>query len=395
MDRGYEYYRKALEGEGLPCAFLDLELLQRNIQGVIGRAGNKKIRIHSKALRSIGVIRRILESSERFSGVMCSSAPEAIHLRQSGIDDLLIAYPTVREARIESVCREVRDGGLLVPTFDSADHLDRYQAVAEANRIVLPVSLDVDMATRFPFLHFGSHWSSVDSIEGVRALLDKVRECPNLRLAGVVAYEGQIAGLPDRLPGHPALNRSARVLKAISIKKIRAFRKGLVDTIRSEGFDLDFVNGGGTMSLTSTSADPSVTEVSPGSAFYAPALFDYYAEYRHLPAAGYAVEVTRKAADYIVCYGGGYNSPGIADKYKQPVPYLSPDLRLTSHEGAGEVQTPLMFKGSTDLQLGDPVFFRTSCAGELCERFNHLALISDGKVVDRVTTYRGDGKTFF
>ncbi|MFH1149651.1 MAG: alanine racemase [Actinomycetota bacterium] len=395
MDRDYGYYRKALEGQGLPCAFLDLDLLHRNTESILTRSKDKRIRVHSKAIRSVYVLKTILGSDARFSGVMCSSAPEAVHLSSSGIDDLLIAYPIVQRAQVDSVCREVRNGRTLVLTFDSVDHLERYQAAAADNEVVLPVCLDMDMTTRFPFLHFGSHWSSVDSMEGVRALLDKVKECPNLRLAGVVAYEGQIAGLPDRLPGHLVLNRAARILKAISIRKIRAFRKGLVDTIRSEGFDLDFVNGGGTMSLTSTSADPSVTEVSPGSAFYAPAFFDYYAEYRHLPAAGYAVEVTRKAADYIVCYGGGYNSPGIADKYKQPVPYLSPDLRLASHEGAGEVQTPLMFKGSTDLQLGDPVFFRTSCAGELCERFNHLALISDGKVVDKVTTYRGDGKTFF
>lgn len=395
MDRDYEYYKKVLEGQGLPCAFIDLDLLHRNIESILTRSKDKKIRVHSKAIRSVFVLRTILESNARYSGVMCSSTPEAIHLSSNGIDDLLIAYPVVRRTQIDSICREIKSDKQLTLTFDSVDHLDNYQSIAANNEVVLPVCLDMDMTTRFPFLHFGSHWSSVDSIEKVQVLLNKINRCPNLRLSGVIAYEGQIAGLPDKLPGHLVLNRAARILKSISIKRISAFRKQLKNAIRGEGIDLDFVNGGGTMSLASTSKDPSVTEVSPGSGFYGPALFDHYVEYRHLPAAGYAVEVTRKAGRYIVCHGGGYNSPGVADKFKQPVPYLNEDLRLTSTEGAGEVQTPLLFKGATGLQLGDPVFFRTSCAGELCERFNHLVLISDGEVVGKVTTYRGDGMAFF
>lgn len=395
MERDYAYYKQALEGQGLPVAFLDLDLLHRNIESILERSKDKRIRVHSKAIRSVHVLKTILESNARFSGVMCSSAPEAIHLCASGIDDLLVAYPIVQAVQIDSVCREVKNNRSLILTFDSVDHLDRYQDIAAANEVVLHVCLDIDMTTRFPFLHFGSHWSSVDSPEKVQTLLDKIKRCHNLRLSGIIAYEGQIAGLPDNLPGHLVLNRAARILKSISINRISAFRRQLMETMEHEGIDLDFVNGGGTMSLTSTSQDPSITEVSPGSGFYGPALFDYYADYKHLPAAGYATEVTRKADKYIVCHGGGYNSPGVADRYKQPVPFLTENLRLTGTEAAGEVQTPLLFKGATDLQLGDPVFFRTSCAGELCERFNHLILVSDGRIVDEVTTYRGDGMRFF
>jgi D-serine deaminase-like pyridoxal phosphate-dependent protein len=63
-------------------------------------------------------------------------------------------------------------------------------------------------------------------------------------------------------------------------------------------------------------------------------------------------------------------------------------------EGAGEVQTPIMYKGDIQLKPGDPVFLRHSKAGELCERFTHLLLVANGTVVDEVTTYRGDGQCF-
>jgi D-serine deaminase-like pyridoxal phosphate-dependent protein len=92
--------------------------------------------------------------------------------------------------------------------------------------------------------------------------------------------------------------------------------------------------------------------------------------------------------------GGGYIASGGAGPDKLPQPYLPPDARLNPLEAAGEVQTPVHYAGDIALGLGDPVFLRHSKAGELCERFTHLLLISNGEVVDEVTTYRGDGQCF-
>jgi hypothetical protein len=37
---------------------------------------------------------------------------------------------------------------------------------------------------------------------------------------------------------------------------------------------------------------------------------------------------------------------------------------------------------------------RHAKAGELCERFTHLICIQKGKIVEEVTTYRGEGHCF-
>ena len=79
---------------------------------------------------------------------------------------------------------------------------------------------------------------------------------------------------------------------------------------------------------------------------------------------------------------------------KQPQPYLPVGAKLDTLEGAGEVQTPIHYKGDTELSVGDPIFMRHSKAGELCERFPHLLCVSNGKIVEEVTTYRGDGQCF-
>ena len=49
---------------------------------------------------------------------------------------------------------------------------------------------------------------------------------------------------------------------------------------------------------------------------------------------------------------------------------------------------------SAALRLGDPIFMRHSKAGELCERFNELALVADGKIAGAAPTYRGQGMAF-
>ena len=131
-----------------------------------------------------------------------------------------------------------------------------------------------------------------------------------------------------------------------------------------------------------------------GSGFYAPALFDSFRGFRHLPAAGFSLEVVRRPRPGVyTCSGGGYIASGSAGTGKAPSPFLPAGLRLTRNEGAGEVQTPLL-TGAVELEIGAPVFFRHAKAGELCERFSRLLLISQGSVVDEVTTYRGDGQCF-
>ena len=79
--------------------------------------------------------------------------------------------------------------------------------------------------------------------------------------------------------------------------------------------------------------------------------------------------------------------------HAMPFAYLDLDL-LEQNKGAGEVQTPIRYEGTEQLNIGDPVFLRHAKAGELCERFTRLLLVTNGTIVDEVTTYRGDGQCF-
>jgi D-serine deaminase-like pyridoxal phosphate-dependent protein len=163
--------------------------------------------------------------------------------------------------------------------------------------------------------------------------------------------------------------------------------------LAAAGLTLRFVNGGGTGSLHTTSRETAVTEVTAGSAFFAPLLFDHYHDFRFQPAAGYAIQIVRQPKPGLyTCLGGGYPASGQTGPDKSPQPYLPVGARLDGNEGAGEVQTPIHYTGPEKLALGDPIFMRHAKAGELCERFNTLLLLRNGRLHEEVTTYRGDGQ---
>ncbi len=393
--RDYAYYKDMFCDRPMPFAFLDLDLLEQNIRHVVALAQGKQVRLASKSLRSVAVIRRILEADPCFQGIMCYTAQEAAYLASQGFDDLLIGYPTWNEQDIEAVCRATATGTHITLMIDSIEHVKRFEAVAARFGINLPVCLEVDMSMDLPGLHFGVWRSPVRTPKQARSVLRQILASPHVQLDGLMGYEAQIAGVGDNVPGHKAKNTLVQVLKRRSIQEIAGRRAAIVELIKSYGFSLRFVNGGGTGSIATTRAEQVVTEITVGSAFYAPALFDNYRDFRYQPAAGFAIEIVRcPRPQMFTCLGGGYIASGSVGPEKQPKPYLPRGADLIPLEGAGEVQTPIQYKGGVSLKIGDPVFMRHSKAGELCERFTHLLLVSGGAIVDEVTTYRGDGQCF-
>ncbi len=396
MERTYEYYREIFKDIQMPFAFVDLDLFDQNIKDVLKRARGKNIRIASKSVRCVSLLKRIFEKDSQFQGIMSYDALEAVFLSQKGFDDLLVAYPMWDEKRVEAVCQEVQKGKKIVLMVDSLEHIEHLNHIGQKNDTVIPLCLDIDMSSNYFGIHFGVWRSSVRTVKEALTLCKKIKDSKFVTLYGVMGYEAQIAGLPDFSPANNfLLNAVIRFLKKRSKKEVRKRRTQIVSAILKEGFELSFVNGGGTGSVEITSEEDLVTEVTVGSGFYSPKLFDYYKNFRHLPAAGYAIEITRipKKGIY-TCHGGGYVASGSAGIDKLPFPYLPTGAKLDPNEGAGEVQTPIRYNGPLKLTYGDPIFMRHAKAGELCERFKELYLISNGKIIDKVPTYRGEGQCF-
>lgn len=391
----YGYYRSVFEGLPTPFAYLDLDLFDANAKAIAEAAGDKRVRIASKSVRCVEALQRILDTSTVFQGIMCYAGREAIWLAGQGFDDLLLGYPIWNRDEIEGIARLVGEGRAIVLMIDSLEHLEHIERIVRVVGVRVPVCIDIDMSTSYPGLRFGVWRSPVGSWSQAAPLVERITSSSLLRLEGIMGYEAQIAGLGDNVPGQALQNRVIRLLKKRSIGEVARRRAEVLEGIRSAGIPLRFVNAGGTGSFASSRLEPGVTEITAGSGFYSPLLFDAYRSFRYNPAAGFAVSIVRKPApDIYTCLGGGYVASGSPGNEKLPKPYLPAGMQLMAREGAGEVQTPLRYRGGIPLSIGDPVFFRHAKAGELCERFDRLYAVSNGAVVAEYETYRGMGECF-
>ncbi|MBB6635182.1 amino acid deaminase/aldolase [Cohnella thailandensis] len=391
----YSYYKRVFEGLPTPYAYLDLDLFDANARAIAEAAGDKKVRIASKSIRCVDALRRILSAGSVFQGIMCFTGREAVWLAGQGFDDLLLGYPIWNRDEIEGIARLVHEGHSIVLMVDSMEHVEHIERIAQAAGVRMPVCLDIDMSSTYPGLRFGVWRSPLGGWRQARPIVERIAASKSVRLDGIMGYEAQIAGLGDNIPGQALQNRIVRLLKKRSIVEVARRRSEVLEGIRSLGLPLRIVNAGGTGSLASSRLEPGVTEITAGSGFYSPLLFDAYRGFRYEPAAGFAVAVVRRPAPGVyTCLGGGYVASGAPGNEKLPKPYLPAGMRLMPREGAGEVQTPLRYDGAEPLAIGDPVFFRHAKAGELCERFDLLYAVSNGTIVGEYKTYRGMGECF-
>lgn len=395
--RDYDYYRDILGSYPLPFAFVDIDLLEQNVREVTRRAAGKQVRLASKSIRSVPILERLFHSSpDCFRGIMCYTAAEAAFLATRGLDDLLIGYPAWHEHDIAAVASATAATGAHITLMvDSLEHVEQVERIANQHDVRLPLCLEIDMSLDVPGLHFGVWRSAIRTPEQAKPIIERIMRSSHVYLDGLMGYEAQVAGVGDNFPGRSAKNAVVRRLKKTSIHAAAERRAAIAELVKSSGITLRFVNGGGTGSIDSTRQEDVVTEITVGSAFFSPALFDNYRDFRYQPAAAYAIEIVRHPQPHIyTCLGGGYIASGSVGSEKQPQPYLPQGAKLDANEGAGEVQTPVHYSGPVSLKIGDPIFMRHSKAGELCERFTHLVLVSAGAILGEVKTYRGDGQCF-
>lgn len=390
----YTYYKQVFANTPMPFAFVDLDLFDENVHQIALRAGNKKIRIATKSVRVPKLVERVLQNPA-YQGLMTYSAAETDALAALGFDDFLMGYPCFAERDITTLANLAKQGKTVTLMVDNIAQANQINSVAQKLGIVLGVCIDLDMSSDFPGIHFGVWRSSLRTAKQAIDLFNQLTQLHNINVEGVMGYEAQIAGLNEDVPGQWFMNNVIRTLKKKSVKEIAQRRTDVLTHIKNQNHTLRLVNGGGTGSLETTKQEPMITEVTVGSGFFAPGVFDHYLAFKHHPAAAFAIEITRKPApNTYTCLGGGYIASGAVGVAKQPKPYLPVGFELFKDEGTGEVQTPIKYSGVENLQHGDPIFFRHGKAGELFERFNDCHLVSQGQIVDTVKSYRGMGYCF-
>jgi|1186.fasta_scaffold03398_2 D-serine deaminase-like pyridoxal phosphate-dependent protein len=360
----FERFEVVFGGKQAPFAFLDLDAVWANAADMLRRSRGKPIRAVTSAIRSRPVLERLLDLDPGFQGALTFSLAETLWLWERGMRDLVLAYPTADRACLTRLARITAEDPEEAPviTVDSIEHLDLIEEAATSFVAPIRVAIDIDLSWRRlgGLVRFGERRSPVRTADEAVALAQEIDRRERTTLVGAIAYEAQIAGVGDNVPGKAINNLIVRQMQAASARDVEDRRAEIVAAL-SEVAQLEFVNGGGTGSIDSTASDWAVTEIGAGSGFYAPIPFDHYRAFRPRPAAMFALPVTR-----------GTGTAPRDDRARRVLP-----------------------QGTTEpLRVGDRVYFRPLEAGELCERFDRLLLVTGTTIRDEVPTYRGEGRAF-
>jgi D-serine deaminase-like pyridoxal phosphate-dependent protein len=360
----HERFEAIFGGRQAPFAFLDLDAVWANAADMLRRSRGKPIRISSRAIRSRPVLERLLDLDPGFQGTLTYSLPETLWLWERGIRDLVLARPTADRACLTRLARITSEDPEQAPvvTVDSTEHLDLIEEAAASFVAPIRVAIDIDLSWRplGGLFGVGARRSPVRTAEGAVALAQEIDRRDRAKLVGVRAYEAQIAGIGDNVPGKAITNLLVRRMQAASARDVEERRAEIVSAL-SDVAQLEFVNGGGTGSIETTASEWAVTEIGAGSGFSAPVRLDHYRSFRPRPAAMFALPVTRSSG-----------LDGAPREAQQALPREAPDR----------------------LALGDRVYFRDLRAGELCERFDRVFLVTGTTIRDEVPTYRGERKSF-
>jgi D-serine deaminase-like pyridoxal phosphate-dependent protein len=361
----YERLEAIFGGVQAPFAFLDLDALWANAADMLRRSRGKPIRIASRSLRSRPVLERLLDLDPGFQGALTYTLAETIWLWQRGLRDLVVAYPTTDRACLTRLARITSEDPEEAPVLmvDCPEHLDLIEEAAGSFVAPIRVAIDIDLSwwRLGGLVKIGPRPSPIRTADAAVSLAQDIDRRERTKLVGVMAYEAQIAGVGDNVPRKAINNLLVRAMQSASAKDV-AERRAEIVTALSEVSQLEFVNGGGTGSIESTASEWAVTEVAAGSGFYAPVPFDHYRAFRPRPAAMFALLVTRASG-----------------------------ANLIEVQGA---KRTLAGAGSDRPGIGDRAYFRDLNAGELCERFDRLFLVTGTTIRNEVPTYRGEGKSF-
>jgi D-serine deaminase-like pyridoxal phosphate-dependent protein len=377
-----------------PLGAISVEALAANAFDLLDRAAGMPIRVASKSVRVRGVLDAVL-ALPGYRGVLAYTLAEALWLAagDTRYDDVVVGYPTVDRAAISALAADEQLASRVTLMIDDVRQLDFIDSVAPpSGRATLRLALELDASYESALLgHVGVRRSPIHTSDAARAIALRLVERPGFRLVGMMGYEAQIAGVVNRGTGRGNIIRRMQRASAAEL----ADRRGAAVAAVRELAELEFVNGGGTGSIETTRADPSVTEVAAGSGLFGPHLFDGYVQFTPAPAAAFSLSVVRRPTPEVATLlGGGWIASGPTSADRQPQLVWPAGLRTLPREASGEVQTPVTGAAARDLAIGDRVWLRHTKAGELSEHLNAFALVSNGELVGELPTYRGEGRAF-
>jgi len=225
-----------------PALLIDLDRVERNIDRVATYAAEKGLRLrpHTKTHKSPEIGRMQLAAGA--IGLTVAKVSEAEVMLESGVEDLLIAYPVIGRSKIERLARVAQKTSLSV----ALDSLPAAEAVGDAARLAgtsIGVLVEVDA---------GVHRTGVEPGPAAIELAQAVDKMAGVQLRGFNFYPGHI-WLPD---GDAPLKQLSTTISSLR------------SDFEQAGLPCEIVSGGSTPTLFRSHEVEGMTEIRPGTCIY-------------------------------------------------------------------------------------------------------------------------------
>ncbi|WP_342162907.1 3-hydroxy-D-aspartate aldolase BhcC [Methylobacterium sp. SD21] len=228
-----------------PCLILDLDALESNIRkmGDYAKAHGMRHRAHGKMHKSVDVL-KLQQDLGGACGVCCQKVSEAEVFARAGIKDILVSNQVRDPAKIDRLARLPRFGARIIVCLDDVANVADLSAAAQKHGTQLDCFVEIDC---------GAGRCGVKTTTEVVAIAKAVAAAPNLRFAGIQAYQGAM----QHIDGFA--ERRAKLDAAI------AQVKDAVEGLKREGLEPELVSGGGTGSYQFESGSGVYNELQCGS----------------------------------------------------------------------------------------------------------------------------------
>ncbi|MEQ9506997.1 MAG: DSD1 family PLP-dependent enzyme [Hyphomonas sp.] len=371
-------------GIATPTLVIDKARLDANIDTLLGHLpGGMAYRIVAKSLPSLDLIGHIRKRSGS-NRLMTFNQPMLNALTRAMPDaDQLLGKPLPAAAArnyFDGLSAEEAPAAAQVQWLvDTPERLSQYRELARATGQVLRINLELDV---------GLHRGGLEAGNTLKAMLETLRDSPEVRFSGFMGYEPHLAALPEALGWRERAKDGAW----------RRYGEALAQA--SESFGADAMaglvrNAAGSPTYRYYQSTDIANEISAGSCLMKPTHFDSPLLEPHLPASFIATPVIKSIAQTrlpglefaadgqrtwdpntsrtIFIYGGNW----MAD------PVDPPGLSYNKTFGRSSNQEMLTGGHNLAIEPDEFVFFRPHQSEAVFLQFGDIAVYEDGQITER------------
>ena len=226
-----------------PALCVDLDALERNITTMQARLAAKGLgaRPHAKTHKSADIAKKQLAAGAL--GICTSKVSEAEVLMAAGIDRICMTTTNPAPSKIRRALALSAKSAQFIHAVDEEKNARDLSAAAKAAGLTASVVIDVAVGTR----------SGIPAGDSAIALAELVSTLPNLRLRGMLSYDGgaqHITGFATR--------------RSTALANLEA-NVGVFEALKKKGLPTEVFSGGGTGTYNIQHEVPGFTDVQVGS----------------------------------------------------------------------------------------------------------------------------------